>query len=182
LWRAVATSLVSLVVFGLVAFPYVNYLHRATGRWLLSGKQGISMDIAWAYVNHSQAMHDLAVASLDSTGREIIWLSPEQFGKTFRDGFLRPGRFVQLMRSNVSETWRVLFHQDLFILVAALMAGGPLHTPWALPLRNELLLLLALAGLMSLWAFFVLSRFMILPCWYGLLWASAVSTIAGWAG
>jgi len=185
LWRAVATSLASLVVFGLIAFPYVNYLHRATGRWLLSGKQGISMDIAWAYVNRSQAMHDLAVASLDTAGREIMWLSPERFGRTLQGWILEdPRRFVQLVRANVSETWRVLFHQDLFApWVAALMALGLFAVPWTRSrFRDELLLLLALAGLMSLWAFFVLSRFMSLAVLVGLLWASAgLDHLAGWA-
>ena len=59
------------VAFLIVASPYVVFLHSVTGRWAFSGKQGISIDIAWAFVNHDQRAHDRAVARLDAAGKEI---------------------------------------------------------------------------------------------------------------
>ena len=79
--KVLASAGIAVAITVLLALPYVLYLHRATGLWLASGKQGVSMDISWAYANNSQAMHDKAAASLDPSGKEILWLSPKASGK-----------------------------------------------------------------------------------------------------
>ncbi len=173
------------VVFLLCATPYVIYMHRVTGRWALSGKQGITMGIAWAYVNHDQAEHDRVVASLDSAGQEIMWLSSDQYDQSLIGWIAKnPQRFVWQVRRNLDETWQALFQQDLFRpWFVALMVLGLFARPWMRRrLRAESLLILALAPLISLWAFFVLSRFLMIVVPIGLMWAAAgVDHLAGWA-
>lgn len=166
----------AVAVFLLCALPYLVYVHRATGRWTFSGKQGISMDIAWALVNRDQVAHDRVVSSLDSTGREIMWLSAEQYDRGLL-GWIRedPARFAWQVRTNMLDTWRALFHQDLLTpWLAVLALLGVAGQPWTRDrLRREGLLVLGLLPLLSLWAFFVLSRFLavavpILLIWVGL--------------
>ncbi len=167
--------LASLIIFLAAAFPYVNYLHRVTGYWAFSGKQGISMDIGWAYVNRSQAMHDRAVASLDSAGNEIMWLSREQFDMTLT-GWIRqnPGRFMTMLRTNLSDLGHAIFREDLFgMWTAGLMVVGLFGAAWTRDrARGHLLLGLALAPLASTLPFFVLSRFLVVAVPIGLIWAA----------
>jgi hypothetical protein len=181
---ALLPALAAVFVFLSLAVPYVIYLHRVTGHWAFSGKQGISIGIAWAYVNRSQAMHDQAVASLDSAGREIMWLSPEQFDRGLAGWIAEnPRRFIRQVLQNVVDTWQALFHQDLFNpWMLAVIALGLFARPWTRRrARGELLLLLALVPLASTWAFFVLSRFLIIVIPIGLIWAAAgLDHLATW--
>ena len=161
--KVLASAGIAVAITVLLALPYVLYLHNATGLWLASGKQGVSMDISWAYANNSQAMHDKAAASLDPSGKEILWLSPEGFQKTLTGWIAEdPRRFAVLVQTNIRNTWHALFHEDLFTpWIVALMALGLFGQAWTRArLRRELVLLLALVPLISLWVFFVLSRFL----------------------
>lgn len=63
----------------LVALPYLRYVHAQTGQWMVSGKLGVTYDIGRAVLARDPAEYDRVTASLDSTGREIIWYSPERF-------------------------------------------------------------------------------------------------------
>jgi hypothetical protein len=176
----------SIVVFLLLASPYLIYLYRVTGRWAFSGKQGISMEIGWAYVNHSQAMHDRAVASLDSAGKEIMWLSPEQFDKTLT-GWIRqdPHRFVGQVRANLAALAHALFYEDLFsALTLGLIVLGLFGRPWTRArARGEALLLLALVPMLSTVPFFVLSRFLAAAVPIGLIWAATgLDHLTTWVG
>jgi 4-amino-4-deoxy-L-arabinose transferase-like glycosyltransferase len=115
LGRLAAAGAVAAAVLALTALPYLLTLREATGHWVLSGKAGTSMDIAWAFANHSQALHDQAAASLDSTGQETLWLSPEAFDRSI-SGWIAadPQRFMTLVRRNMADTADTLFGQDLF--------------------------------------------------------------------
>lgn len=184
--KALASAGIAVAITVLLALPYVLYLHRATGLWLASGKQGVSMDISWAYANNSQAMHDKAAASLDPSDKEILWVSPEGFQKTLTGWIAEnPRRFAVLVRTNIRNTWHALFHEDLFTpWVVALMALGLFGQAWTRPrLRRELILLLALVPLAGLWVFFVLSRFLAVDVAIGLIWAAAgLEQLSRWAG
>ncbi len=186
LGRLAASSVITVATLALVALPYVRYLHQATGRWMLSGKAGTSMDISWAFVNNSQAMHDQAAASLDSTGQEIMWLSPEAFDVSITGWIAEdPQRFVALVRHNVRDSWDALFGPDLFKpWLWALMALGLFGQTWTRRrLRGELLLLLALAPLASLWVVFIEARFMVVYLAISLVWAGAgLAHLTRWAG
>lgn len=184
--KVLASAGIAVAITVLLALPYVLYLHRATGLWLASGKQGVSMDISWAYANNSQAMHDKAAASLDPSGKEILWLSPEGFRKTLSGWIAEdPRRFAVLVQTNIRNTWRALFHEDLFTpWIVMLMALGLFGQAWTRPrLRRELVLLLALVPLAGLWVFFVLSRFLAVDVAIGLIWAAAgLAQLSRWAG
>jgi hypothetical protein len=184
--RLLASGGIAVAITSLLALPYVLYLHGATGLWLASGKQGISMDISWAYVNNSQAMHDQATASLDPSGKEILWLSQETLQKTLTEWIAEnPRRFAILVLANVRNTGEALFHEDLFTpWMVGLIALGLFGQAWTRSrLRRELVLLLALVPIASLWLFFVLSRFLVVDVAIGLIWAApGLAALSRWAG
>lgn len=174
----------AVLLFLLTISPYIIYLHRVTGRWMFSGKQGISMDIAWAFVNDDQVAHDQVVSSLDATGQEIMWLSTEQYDRTLI-GWIRedPQRFVRQVTTNMRDTLKALFHEDLLTPWLAVLAiiGATARPLTRLRLRREGFLLLALAPLASLWAFFVLSRFLAIVTPIVLIWvALGIEHLVGW--
>ena len=74
-WRVITWARLGLAVAVCleVMGPYVLFLHQVSGQWTLSGKVGLILDIAPAYINHDQAAHDLAVSRLDSGGQEVMW-------------------------------------------------------------------------------------------------------------
>jgi hypothetical protein len=169
----------------LVMSPYVLYLHRATGHWLLSGKVGLILDIAPAYLANDQAAHDLAVSRLDSAGTEIMWLSPDRFDRSLSQYvFENPARFVYQVRQNMARTWHALFHEDLFSpWMVALAAVGIFTLPWSRRrCWDEGLLWAALLPLVSFWMFFVIARFLVGALPVGLLWAAAgLDRVTRWA-
>jgi 4-amino-4-deoxy-L-arabinose transferase-like glycosyltransferase len=173
--RLLGQLAVVAAIFLLILSPYAIYLHRVTGRWAFSGKQGISMDIAWAYAQRSQAEHDRVAAGLDDTGKEIVWLSAEQYDVTLL-GWIRqdPGRFIQLVRHNVVAFTSALFAEDLFQpWQVVLMTLGAFATPWTRRRAvREGFLLLVLASMLALLVFFILSRFMAFVVPIGMLWAA----------
>jgi 4-amino-4-deoxy-L-arabinose transferase-like glycosyltransferase len=185
-WRptTIAKLALAVVVCLLVMAPYVLYLHSVTGRWLLSGKMGIMVDIAPAYVANDQAGHDRAVSALDATGTEIMWLSADRFNKSLGQYiFGNPARFFWQVRQNMALTWKALFHEDLFSpWIVALAALGLFARPWPRARwRAEVLLWAALLPLASFWAFFVLSRFLVSALPVGMLWAAAgLDHLDGW--
>lgn len=186
LGRLAASGVIAVATLALVALPYVRYLHQTTGRWMLSGKAGTSMDISWAFVNDSQTMHDQAAASLDSTGQEIMWLSPEAFDVSITGWIAEnPQRFVALVRHNLRDSWDALFRPSLFQpWLWALIALGLFGQSWTRErLRGQLLLLLALAPLASLWIVFIEMRFMVVYLAISLVWAGAgLAHLTRWAG
>jgi 4-amino-4-deoxy-L-arabinose transferase-like glycosyltransferase len=178
-WRPRPADLVhaglAVLAFLLCAMPYLVYVYRVTGRWTFSGKQGISMDIAWAFVNRDPVAHDRVVSSLDATGQEIMWLSAAQYDKSLL-GWIRedPARFAWQVRTNARDTWHALLHADLLSPWLALLAlFGVAGQSWTRArLRREGLLIVALLPLLSLWAFFVLSRFLAVAVPIILIWAA----------
>jgi 4-amino-4-deoxy-L-arabinose transferase-like glycosyltransferase len=186
LGHLVAAGAVAVAVLALAALPYVLYLQRVTGLWMLSGKAGTSMDISWSFVNGSQTMHDLAVASLDSTGQEIMWLSPEAFDASITGWIAEdPQRFVTLVSRNLRDSWQMLQGPRLFQpWLWGLVALGLFGQAWTRRrLRGELLLLLALTPLASLLIVFIEARFMAVYLAIVLVWAGAgLAHLSRWAG
>lgn len=185
LGRLASAGAVAVVALALTALPYVRFLHQATGRWVLSGKAGTSMDIAWAFANRSQALHDQAAASLDSTGQETLWLSPEAFDSSI-SGWITadPQRFATLIRRNLRDSVDVLFGPELFQpWLTMLVVLGLVGQPWTRrQMRGQALLLLALTPLASLWMVFIESRFMVVYLAISLVWAGAgLARLMHWA-
>jgi len=179
-------ALITVAAFLVVTLPYDIYIYRVTGSWAISGKQGLAVDIAQAVTNGDAAEIDQSGAALDSTGREIMWLSLEQFNKSMTDTIrANPRQFVQHVRHNLGVMWQALFHQDLFAPWAvALAALGLFARPWTRGrLARELLLLLALAPLASILAFFVISRLLVIAIPIAFLWmAGGLDYLGEWVG
>jgi len=186
-WRPATIARLALAVIVCLAVmsPYVIYLHNATGHWTLSGKVGLILDIAPAYLAHDQVAHDLAVSRLDSTGLEPMWFSPERFNKSLSQYVLaNPAGFFYQVRQNMAETWLALFHQTLFSpWIVALAAVGIFVRPWTRRRwQDESVLWAALLPLASFWVFFVIDRFLIGALPLGLLWAAAgLAHLTNWA-
>ncbi len=186
-WRVVTWGRLALAVLIclVVISPYVLFLHANSGQWMLSGKMGLILDIAPAYIAHDQVAHDLAVSRLDSTGQEIIWFSAERFQRSFSAYVLEsPSRFFFYMRQNMAQTWDALFHQTLFSpWVVALAALGLFARPWdRRRWWHEGLLWAALLPLVSFWLLFVIDRFLIGVLPIGLIWAAAgLAHLVRWA-
>ncbi len=183
--RLAGQAAAAIAVFVLVCSPYIMYVHRVTGRWTISGKQGITMGIAWAYVQGSQAEHDRATAGLDASGKEIAWLSSEQYDFSLV-GWIRedPGRFLSLVRHNAQAFAAALFSQDLFQpWQIVLMALGLFAVPWTRRRGvREAFLFFALAPTLAIIPLFVLSRFMAFVVPLGMIWAAeGVETLRHWA-
>lgn len=196
LWHLVQRSLLRPAVLGklalaviaclLVMSPYVLYLHRVTGHWLLSGKVGLILDIAPAYLADDQAAHDYAVSRLDAAGTEIMWLSPDRFQKRLSEYLLgNPAAFFYQVRRNMALTWHALFHEDLFSpWIVALALVGLVARPWTRQRWwHQGLLVATLLPLANFWMFFVISRFLVGALPVGLLWAAAgIDRLRAWAG
>lgn len=192
LWRwrtrlapTLLAGVVIVVTVALAAAPYVRYLHQVTGHWTLSGKAGTGMDISWALVNGSQPLHDQAAAALDSTGEEIMWLSHEGLTVSISDWVKAdPQRFLTLIRHNLRATVEVLFSKELFNLgLAALTFLGLFSHGWQRrQWRGQLLLLLALLPIASLWIVFIESRLLVVYVAISLVWAGAgLAQLTRWA-
>lgn len=182
--RAVGRLALAVAACLVILSPYVIYLHSATGHWLLSGKVGLILDIAPAYLANDQAAHDRAVSRLDSAG-EIMWLSPDRFRKSLSDAIAAdPTGFLRDVWTNIRRTIHALFAEDLFTpAIVALAALGLFGRSWTRDRwRGEALLIAALVPLASFWAFFVISRFLVGALPIGLLWAAAgLGHLTTWA-
>jgi 4-amino-4-deoxy-L-arabinose transferase-like glycosyltransferase len=186
LFRPVVFGRLALAVVVCLATisPYVLYLHSITGRWLLSGKVGLILDIAPAYLADDQAAHDRAVSRLDSRGEEIMWLSTDRYeGSLSANIAADPRGFLRDTAENIRRTFDALFTEDLFTpLIVALAALGLFAQPWTRQRwAHEALLIAALVPLASFWLFFVISRFLAGALPIGLIWAGVgLSHLVGW--
>ncbi|MCB0003071.1 MAG: glycosyltransferase family 39 protein [Anaerolineae bacterium] len=81
-WRAVALFALAFLI---LATPYIVYLQHTTGRLMVSGKAGITTTLGAAITDQGSALGEDAGSVLDSTGQEILWLSPEQFDISWLD-------------------------------------------------------------------------------------------------
>ncbi len=84
----------------------------------------------------------------------------------------------------MARTWHALFSEDLFTpAVVALAVLGLFGSPWSRRRwKGEALLIATLLPLLSFWAFFVISRFLVGALPVGLLWAAAgLAHLGRWA-
>lgn len=160
-WRAIAGY---IVAFGLLAAPYVWYLHAQTGQWMLSGKLALTWEWGdWAGGHKSGADLDRSLASLDSTGRRTMWDSPERFQRSmWQNVWADPKGFLRRVQANVRVLRQELFDREAFwygllpFVVVALF-----NQPWDLRrLSHEAFLMAALVPLLAFLAFHIEVRFL----------------------
>ncbi len=126
-WRSLALYVLATL---LVVAPYVGYLYQHTGRLMLSGKLGITLALSVQITELGGQGNDFA-AALDSTGKEIMWLSPERFDIGVLD-IVRsdPIGTLRRIRRNVRRLWTILFDPVLGPVLVGLIALGLWSRPW----------------------------------------------------
>jgi hypothetical protein len=124
------TPLLFALGFLVFALPYIAYLYSHTGRLMISGKTGIVVFLSPFFVELGGLGHDL-LTSLDSTGREIMWLSPEQFDISFLQWVRSdPAGFLRLVRANVELAQAGLLEVLAGPWVVAVAVLGLFAQPW----------------------------------------------------
>jgi len=124
------TPLLFALGFMVFALPYVAYLYSNTGRLMISGKTGIVVFLSPYFVELGGLGHDL-LTSLDSTGREIMWLSPEQFDISFLQSVLHdPAGVVRLVRANLALAQEGLLDVLVGPWIIAVAFLGLFAQPW----------------------------------------------------
>jgi 4-amino-4-deoxy-L-arabinose transferase-like glycosyltransferase len=171
---------VSLVIYlaGFLLFflPYVYYVYRETGSWMVSEKAGVTFVTCIGLSQNNTAAFDQATWGLDSTGLEVFFFSRESYHVNMLDVIRAyPSQFVQLVLRNVRSFVSGLFSLQLFsYYLLPLMGIAFFKTAWdKRRSKGELLLLASLTPVMVFLLFFIQDRYIatLLPTlviWLGL--------------
>jgi len=179
-WRNLA---IYALTFVLVAAPYVAYLYHHTGRFLLSGKGGISLILSEYVVEMGGAGQDY-YAQLDSTGQEILWLSPEQFDASLIDLWLAdPIEMLSRLRDNITRALDALLGPILGPWIIVLIALGLFGRVWdRRRLLGEAFWWLAVLPFASLLLLKIETRYLGPLAPFALLWAAwGIQHLGRWA-
>jgi 4-amino-4-deoxy-L-arabinose transferase-like glycosyltransferase len=123
----------SILVFVLVAAPYVWYLHSHTGQWTLSGKTNGTVQSFDDMLAGDWAAFDRSNWGLDSSGKVVNWDSPERFkGSLLREVVLAdPVHFLHRVLLNGYRLKEELFVKDVFWYgLLPLVALAFFKDPW----------------------------------------------------
>lgn len=129
-WRGIAAFVLAWL---LVAGPYLLYLRAESGRWLLTGKVGVTLALGEGVVDRDPAAYDRAIASLDAQGEEIIWFSPQRFQEpgVFQQMRNDPGAVARRVAHNLRAWYGAFFSLRMFPSpLAILVALGLFAVPW----------------------------------------------------
>ncbi len=128
-WAALCGYAIAIL---LVASPYLMFLHRHTGRWTVSGKLGVTYDIGRAVLARDPAEYDRVTASLDSSGREIIWYSPERFQRDLLGELAAsPGQALARVWANFRLFLAAWFDMTVFPTLLLVFVGlAWFRRPW----------------------------------------------------
>ncbi len=184
--RATLARLAALALaFALVAAPYLGFLYAKSGRLLISGKLGLTYAMGQAVLDKDPAEYDRLIASLDSTGKEIIWYSPDRFSYSVLDDLVAdPGAFARRTLANARILASQLFSRTIFPTFLGIpVLLGLVHVVWdRRRLRRELFLAVIIAApLISFLPFHIEIRFFapLLPVL--LMWtANGLAQIGEW--
>ena len=173
--RTLAALMVLPLVFLAVAAPQLLFLRRHTGRWMISGKVGITYEIGRAVETADPVLYDEIVNTLDADG-EIRAASESRYQRgEAGTAAVKPaeasGRFLRNLGHVLKSSLTSQIFSALLLLPAAWwMVRGP----WSRRrLEAEILLVAAVAPVASFLAFHVQQRFFA-PAFPGLLiWTAA---------
>jgi 4-amino-4-deoxy-L-arabinose transferase-like glycosyltransferase len=183
LFAGVPAAVVAMAAFLATASPYLIYLHRHTGRWLLSGKVEITIRIGTAVLANDYAEYDRVVASLDDQG-EIMWFSTRRFGPGLLSTIAAdPAYYLWRIRRNAYLAARALLDAYyLPIWLIALVFYGWCARPWdRARLGREAFLLLGPAPLLSFTLFHIEERFLAPMLLFAALWGGhGLSLLIDW--
>lgn len=184
-WRATAATVALIVAaFAVVAAPYLVYLHSVTGQWNVTGKLGVTWAIGQAVIDADPAEYDAVTASLDSSGTEIIWFSPERFQTSLASLVAAdPVGFARRVVANVRRWQELFFARTAFSHWLLLLVGVALFAaPWdRARLRRELFLGGAMLPIAAFFPFHVELRFFSPAFPILLIWvAHGLVLVGGW--
>jgi hypothetical protein len=132
LQKRVRWSAVGLFALGfpLVVLPYMVYLYQHTGRLLLSGKTGVVLLLSPKVIELGGLGQDYTSA-LDSSGQEILWLSPETLDISWFD-IVRsdPLSMLRQIRQNLGLAIRGLLDPMLGLATISLVGLGLFGSVW----------------------------------------------------
>lgn len=170
-WRGLFLYTLAFVV---IAAPYVLYLYRNTGRFMLSGKTGITAAMSVPIVEEGNALGNDYGALLDSSGQEILWLSPERYQIGLWDVIRAdPSGELRRVASNLRKMVHFLVTPLLGTAMALLVVLGLWGNSWGRQrLRAEAFLLASLLPLGVVPLFHVQPRLLVPWVPIALIWAA----------
>jgi len=171
-------ALLSLYVIGFLVFflPYVYYVYRETGSWMVSEKAGVTFVTCLGLSEGNTRAFDEATWGLDTTGREVFFFSRESYHVSMVDLILAyPREFVQLLIRNARSFVASLLSRRLFpYYLLPLLGLAFFKAAWnKARAKGELLLLASLTPVGAFLLFFIQDRYIatLLPTltiWLGL--------------
>lgn len=120
--------------FAVFAAPYVLYLHHQTGRWLLSGKLGITYELGGAVLKSDAERYDEITNAIDPESGEVRWESERRFqpAPASRPGSLAARIVGNLRRLAARAAVQPVFPIALLPFVFVAWLGGSWrHRRWA---------------------------------------------------
>ena len=173
--RSLAALAAAAAAFALAAAPYVTYLHRHTGRWMLTGKVSITYEIGEAVEKGDPVLYDQVTGTVDPATGDTRWASSGQGGKGLLDRLREdPGAFFGRLGRNLLHVAQGSLTSPLYS--AALLvpvAWAWLALPWSRRrLREEALLAAAALPVAAFLTFHVQQRF----------FAPALPSLLAWTG
>lgn len=155
--------LLALLVFLLVASPYLLYIRSSTGRWSLTGAAGMAFVSMTGLAENDPAAFDRATWALDPASNEVYLFAPSSESESLAATLLAdPLATLRRLRSGVTAAASTFFSIKLLPMSLALVAAlGLFSRPWRPQrLRGELALLASLAAPLAYLPFFIQERYL----------------------
>lgn len=171
-WVGFALYLVGFLLFFL---PYVYYVYRETGAWMVSEKAGVTFVTCIGLSEGDTADFDRATWGLDSTGREVFFFSRESYHVSMWDVIRAyPSEFIQLVVRNSRRFISSLLSLALFsYYLLPLLGVAFFRAAWdKRRVKGELLLLGSLLPVLVFLLFFIQDRYI----------ATLLPTLVVWLG
>jgi 4-amino-4-deoxy-L-arabinose transferase-like glycosyltransferase len=184
--NALARLGVCLAAFALLAVPYALFLSQHSGKWMATGKLGITYNIGQAVLDRDPVLYDKVTASLDAQSGEILWWSKNRLEQGLVDVFLSdPAAFVRRIWRNAQGMRDSVLSSSIFppFLLAPVVLGW-FRTPWSRRrLQDESILWLGILPVLSFLPFHVEVRFLSPAFPAMLIWAAAgLQDLGNWLG
>ena len=175
-----------LAAFALLAAPYALFLYRHSGKWMATGKLGITYNIGQAVLDRDPVLYDKVTASLDAQSGEILWWSKNRLEEGLVDVFLSdPAAFLRRIWRNAQGMRASVLSSSIFppFLLAPVVLGW-FRTPWSRRrLQHEAILWLGVLPVLSFLPFHVEVRFFSPAFPAMLIWAAAgLRDLGNWLG
>jgi len=167
--------LIYLIGFLLFFLPYVYYVYRETGSWMVSEKAGVTFVTCIGLSENNTVAFDQATWGLDSTGLEVFFFSRESYHVNMLDVIRAyPSEFIQLVLRNIRRFISGLLSLALFsFYLLPLLSVALFKTAWdKRRVKGELLLLASLSPVLAFLFFFIQDRYI----------ATLLPTMVVWLG